>query len=313
METLSIHNKAIAIKQTVSGTLQAKRRVRIINQVTGLLTALPYYPGDRVKKGRVIARLDDSLLKVDVEKARATFKQAEVDYNRLKGLASHKLSSESELARAQTQYEIARSDLHLKQTQLSHSKIKAPITGVISQRLVEPGDVISLHSHLLTLIDTSTLKAEVNLSELLLPLVKKGSPVSVRIDALGKKSFKGKVKRIFPTINQRTHLGTVEITLSPVPKGALAGQFVRIEIQTESRSRLMIPYNTVRYDKQGAYVFTIENNKAKRVDITTGVQQDQFIEVIKGLSDKQQIISKGIFGLNEDMNVKVITQPNTTE
>jgi len=308
VETVFAANKSIAIKESVSGTLQPIRKIRIINQIAGLLTALPVHPGDKIKKGQTLAQLDDSLLKVDVEKAQATLKQTEVDFKRLKNLASHKLSSESELALAQTQFEIAQSDLHLKQTLLSLSKIKAPIAGVISQRLVEPGDVLSLHSQLLTLIDTSTLKAEINLSELLLPLIKKGNLVTIHIDALGEKSFKGKVKRIYPTIDQTTHLGTIEIILNPVPKGALAGQFCRIHIQTTKKIRLMIPYDTVRHDKQGAYVYAIhDKSKAQRLNIITGIQQNGFIEVIKGLSDKQEIISKGLFGLKDKMTIKVIS------
>jgi len=147
VEAVYAHKQTISVKQTITGTLQAIRTVRIINQVQGLLTALPVYPGDTVKQGQIIAQLDDTLPKAEVEKANATLNQAKVDYHRLKGLAPRKLASESDLVQAQTLKDIAISDLHLKQAELSHSTIKAPISGVISQRLVEPGDVIPLHNH----------------------------------------------------------------------------------------------------------------------------------------------------------------------
>jgi len=308
VEAVYAHQQTISVKQTITGTLQAIRTVRIINQVPGLLTALPVYPGDSVKQGELIAQLDDTLLKAEVQKTKATLNQAKVDYLRLKGLAPRKLASESELVQALTLKEIAESELHLKQTELSHSQITAPITGIISQRLVEPGDVIPLHNHLLTLIDTSSLKADIYLSELLLPLVEAGNQVDITIDALGDQSFIGKIQRIHPVIDKDTRRGTIEIILNPVPQGALAGQFCRVSIHTQSKSRLMIPYDTLRHDKQGPYVFALNSNKAQRINITTGIQHDDLVEVLDGLTDKQLIISKGFFGLKDKMNVKLISK-----
>jgi len=309
IEAVTVSKQAISIKQTLTGTLQAVRTVRIINQVPGLLTSLPVYPGDIVKQGQTLVQLDDALLNSEVEKAKATLKQAKVDYQRLKDLAPRNLASESEVAQALTLNNIAEADLNLKQTELSHSHIKAPFDGVISERLVEPGDVIPLHNHLLTLIDTSSLKTEIHLSELLLPLIKTGNKVDISIDALGKQKFSGKIQRIHPVINEDTRQGTIEVILNPVPVDAIAGQFCRVTIHTQSKSRLVIPYDTVRHDKQGAYVYAYIDNKAKRINITTGIQQSELIEVLNGLTEQQQIISKGFFGLKDGMNVKLVSRP----
>ncbi len=296
-----------SVEQTITGTLQAIRSVRIINQVPGLLTALPVYPGDVVKQGQTLLKLDDNLLKAEMHKAQATLNQTKVDYRRLKDLAPRNLASESEVAQARTLNEIAEADLHLKQTEFTHSTIKAPISGIISQRLAEPGDVIPLHSHLLTLIDTSSLKAEIQLSELLLPLIKMGSRVEITIDALADQTFNGTIKRIYPVIDQNTRRGTIEVILSPVPAGALAGQFCRVKIITQSKSRLMIPYDTIRHDKKGAFVFVLEGDTAQRVNITTGIQHDEYIEVLSGLVDQQAVITKGLFGIKDNMKVKLIS------
>ncbi len=310
VETISAKQQSLSVTQTLSGTLQAIRSIRIINQVPGLLTSLPVYPGDKVQQGQLLVQIDDGILKAEVEKAQATVDQTKVDYRRLKDLAPRKLASESEVAQAKTTHAIAQSDLRLKQTELHHSRILAPIAGIISQRLAEPGDVIPLHSHLLTLIDTSSLKAEIKLSELLLPLINKGNPVDITIDALGKQTFKGKIKRIFPVINNETRRGTIEVILNPVPEGALAGQFCRVKVYTQKQSRLMLNNNAVRHDKQGAFVYVLKESKAQRVNIITGIQQNELIEVLDGLDETQQIISKGFLGLKDGMPVKLIA---TTE
>ena len=303
------HN--ISASRILTGTLQAIREVRIINQAAGLLIDLPVYPGDEVKKGQILVRLNDSLLKAEVQKAQAALSQASVDLRRLKDLAPRKLASESEIAQAQTRKDIALAELQLKQTEFQHTQIKAPINGIISERLAEPGDVIPLHSHLLTIIDTSSLKAEIYLSELLLPLIKKGNQVQITIDALGKQQFTGKIKRIFPSIDKNTRRGTIEVILSPVPKDARAGQLCRVKIQTQNKSRLMVPYDSVRHDKQGEYVYVLNENQVQRTNVTTGLQQDQLIEIINGLTDQQEVISKGFFGLKDNMKIKKIEHHQT--
>jgi len=155
---------------------------------------------------------------------------------------------------------------------------------------------------------TTSLKADIYLSELLLPLVEIGNQVDISIDALGDQSFTGKIQRIHPVIDKNTRRGTIEIILNPVPEGALAGQFCRVSIHTQSKSRLMIPYDAIRHDKQGAYVYTLDNSKAHRKNITTGIQHNDLVEVLDGLTDKQQIISKGFFGLKDKMKVKLISK-----
>lgn len=306
VETILSNYENISVRQTIPGTLQAIREVRIINQAQGLLIKLPVYPGDIVKTGQTLAQLDDTLIKAEVQKAQATLKQAKVDLRRLNDLAPRKLASESDIAQAQTVKDIAASDLHLKQTELKHTRLQAPIEGIISERLVEPGDVIPLHSHLLSIIDTSRLKAEIHLSELLLPLIETGNQVDISIDALGEQLYAGKIQRIYPAIDKNTRKGTIEITLSPVPPAARAGQLCRVTIHTQNKTRLMIPYDTVRYDKYGAYVYTLKEDHVKRVNITTGIQHNQQIEVLDGLVDQQEIISKGFFGLKDKKKVKKV-------
>lgn len=311
IETVLTHYQDISASRTLPGTLQPIREVQIINQAPGLLLQLPVYPGDKVKTGQTLAQLDDTLIKAEVQKAQATLNQARVDLRRLKDLAPRKLASESEIAQAQTRNDIAASELQLKQTEFKHSHIRAPIDGVISARMVEPGDVLPIHSQLLTLIDTSSLKAEIYLSELLLPLIEPGNAVDIQIDALGPQTFSGKIQRIYPSIDKNTRRGTIEINLSPVPKGAIAGQLCRVTLHTLSKSRLMIPYNSIRHDKQGPYVYVLNADRALRVNITTGIQQGQLIEVLSGLNENQEIISKGFFGLKHNMKVKKV-KPDTS-
>lgn len=307
VEVSEVRLQNLSATRTLTGTLQAIREVNISNQVSGLLTELPVYPGDQVKAQQTLARLDDRLLKAEVDKAAATLKQASVDLRRLQDLAPRKLASESDIAQAKTLKNIAASELKLKQTELDYTHITAPFSGVVSQRLVESGDVLPLHTHILSLLDTTRLKAEVSLSELLLPLIDEGNKVSIKIDALGEQTFHGEITRIFPAIDKNTRRGIIEIMLDPVPAGARAGQLCRVTIKTRSRERLMIPYDAVRFDKQGSFVYLIENNQAKQREVTTGIQLGDQIEILDGLAAQQRIVSKGFFGLKDGMTIHEVT------
>ena len=303
VETTTVTLKDVSLETTLPSTLQAVRTVRIFNQEQGLLKTLPFYEGDHVKQDDLLASLDDALIKYDLNKSTATLKQAELDLKRLKNLVPRKLASEDQIAKAKTAVNIARADASHHQTRLKQTKISAPFAGIISDRLVEPGDIIPLYSHMLTLIDTSSLKVRVYVSELLLPLIKLHDAVSITIDALGEQTFDGQVNRIHPTIEADTRRGIVEIKISPAPDGALPGQLSRITLATEIKPRLMIPFDAIRHDHQGTYVFRIEDNKAKRVNINTGIQHDEDIEILQGLNENDIVVNKGFFGLEDDKEV----------
>jgi membrane fusion protein (multidrug efflux system) len=293
-------NKQVSVEKTLPGTLQATREVHIFNQQAGLLTSLRLYAGDQVKQGDIIATLDDALIQAELNKAQAIFKQKKVDLKRLQNLAAHKLTAESEIAQAQTAVEIAQADLKLHEIRMAHTKITAPFTGIVSQRLLEPDNVIPLHSHILSIIDVSQLKSKIYVSELLLPLMQKNDRVSIKIDALGERVFNGRVIRSHPTIDANTRRGVIEVSLQPLPPGAMPGQLSRITLKTISKTRLMVPFDAVRHDNMGAYVYRIEDNKARRIYIRTGIQNQREIEVLAGIKEHDRVIINGFFGLKDN-------------
>ncbi len=306
VEITSANIKQVSIQKTLPGSLEAVRTVQIFNQVEGLLTTLPFYPGDIVKKDTVLAKLDDALITADLNKARASLKQAKLDLKRLKNLLPRKLASEDEVAKSKTAVDIAQADLNRYTTKLAQTIIQAPFTGIISERLVEPGDVIPLYKHMTSLIDTSSLKVKIYISELLLPLIQKSDPVKIKIDALGDHKFNGQVTRTYPTIDTDTRRGIIEIKLNPVPEGALPGQLSRVTLNTKSKARLMIPFDAIRHDNDGAYVFTVSENKSGRINIRTGLQSGEEIEILEGLNENDNVITRGFFGLknNQLVNIK---------
>ncbi len=307
VETVVVKSEWLHHSTVVTGSLRARRSVRIFTQEEGRITEMPFYEGDTVKKGEVVATLDDSLLRARLNKAEATRRQAALDLKRIRSLAKKKLVPEEEMARAATNLQVAEAEEAVLRTRLGYSIIRAPFDGVVSQRLVEPGDAVAKHTHLMTISDPASLVTELAVSELLLPHLARGDRVEVGIDALGGKTPPGKILRIHPEVDPATRRGTVEVALDPVPEGARAGQFCRVTLRTRELLRRTIPFAALRRDRQGEFVYRINGEKAERTPVRSGLRLSDRVEILEGLEDGDRVVTRGFLGLRDGKKVELVT------
>ena len=193
VEVISVARDVVRIKRTITGTLEAPRTVHIHSEMAGRITDLHFHEGEIVKRGSVLAKLDNDLLRASLAMKQASRRQAEVDLKRLQKLDANKLTTEDQLARAGTTLELARAEESLQKTLLSRTVIEAPFAGVISARLKEPGDIVRANEHILTLFDPKLMTAAVQVPEQLHSRISVKDTVKVRIDSLGDQSFDAKI------------------------------------------------------------------------------------------------------------------------
>lgn len=321
VEVVTISVEPLNIIQKISGNLEAVTQRRIYNEEQGRITALPFHQGDKVNVGDILVKLDDALIKSEVEKARASYHQAKADLTRLKKLLPKNISTKEEVAQANTLLNLAKADIDYQRIRLQRTTITAAIAGVVSARLFEPGDFLGVQSHILTIIDPSRLRARVQLTERLLPLVRKNQKVSLHIDALGSTNFTANVTRIFPTINDNNHKGTIEVELNPAPPGALSGQFVHLTLNLKLDDQLVVPTRSIQLEPAGAYVYRIaeENtrkNKTTKVEKVSFDQGQQFsgkTVVLSKLQVGDRIVTRGFLGLRDGKEVDVAHSVQTTK
>jgi RND family efflux transporter MFP subunit len=293
------------------GSLRLRRLVRIHSQEEGRVTRLDVFEGDRVAAGQDLVGLDRTLLQADLDKVRATREQKRLDLARLEGLVKRNAVSEDEIAQARTALTVAQAEERLLETRLAYTRIQAPFAGVVTQRLVEPGDFVAKDRHLLTLADPDSLVAEVFVSELILPLVQVGDPATVRVDALGDARFQARVLRIHPTLAEASRQAIVELTLEPIPAGARAGQFVRATLDTTAVERLLVPFPALRRDRAGEFVWLVSAEaKATRRAVRSGLRFADRVEILEGLEPGERVITRGFLGINEGKVVKVVDESN---
>jgi RND family efflux transporter MFP subunit len=283
--------------------------VRIFSQEEGRITDLDVFEGDRVRQGELLVGLDDALLLAELDRARATLAQAELDVKRLDDLVRKRAASDAELSEALTATAVAQADVRLLETRLAFTRMVAPFDGVITERLVEPGDFVGKNTHLLSIADPESMVAEVYASELILPQVRVGDPARLRIDALGTAAFSARILRIHPRLEQSSRQGIVELALEEIPPGAKAGQFVRVTLETAAVERLLIPFRAVRRDRDGEFVWLVaEAGQVTRRQVRSGLQVADSIEILDGLKAGERIVTRGFLGLSEGKTVKVVPE-----
>lgn len=297
----------VSTTQERPGTLRYRRLVRIFSQEEGRVTELTLFEGDKVSQGQTLVRLEDDLLDAERDKARATEAQKRLDLSRLEDLRRKRAASDDEVAQAGTALALAQADLRLLETRLGFTRIQAPFAGVITERLVEPGDFVAKNTHLLTLADPASLVAEVFASELILPNLQPGSPAHLRIDALGDRTFAARILRIHPRLEESSRQAIVELALEPVPEGARAGQFVRATLQATQSERLLVPFRALHRDRDGEFVWLVgpEGTTVRR-PVRSGLRIADGVEIREGLVPGERVITRGFLGLTEDKVVKIV-------
>lgn len=304
---ITTERASISVPHERPGSLRLRRLVRLHSQEEGRITELEVYEGDAVEQGQTLIRLEDDLLRAELDAARATSAQERLDLKRLEGLAGRGGASEDEIAQARTAVAVAEAQVRVLETRLAFTEISAPFGGLVTARLAEPGDFVTKNTHLLSIADPASLIAEVLVSELVLPQLAVGDPVQIRIDALGGLVVTGRILRIHPTLSETGRQAKVEIAFDQIPAGARDGQFVRARFESRGIPRLMVPFRALRQDRDGPFVWIIdEAGKAQRQSVETGVRITDQVEIIAGLEPGIQVITRGFLGLTADEEVRAV-------
>ncbi|MBF0447883.1 MAG: efflux RND transporter periplasmic adaptor subunit [Magnetococcales bacterium] len=306
VETSSIETLSLGHSTQRTGTLTALGRVKIFNQEEGRIDKLHLFAGDRVNQGDLIVHLDDRLLLSQLAKTVANRERAEADLKRTETLSKKNLSSTEKMIQARTDLKVSQAEEALIRTRLGYTQIRAPFDGVVTERLVDPGDIAPRHTHLLSIIDPDSLYTEVTISELLLPQFNVGDMAQVRIDALGEGLFPGKIVRIHPTIDSRTRQGVVEVKLLDTPPGAAAGQLCRVRLHTPAINRLVTSFAALQRGRQSEYVFVLADGVAHKRDVVTGLRLGDKVEILEGLKAGDRVVIRGFLGLTDGKNIQVV-------
>ncbi len=289
------------------GYLDAFTEVDIAAEASGVITSLNVNLGDVKSKGAVLATIDDKLKQLAVRKAKVDLDKLQKTLERYKNLFKGGTLTEQQLDDAQTMYDNAVLQLEQAEKQLADATIKAPITGIVSRKLFEKGEFVNMGSPMLTMVDISRFKIKLNVSESNVYKLKTGDLALITTDVYPGVEMEGKVSYISPK-GDDTHNYAVELEMPnskeyPLKSGTFANVQIELPVIAEA---LYIPRQALLGSVNDAKVYVAENGKATLRSITVREGNDQFLQVISGLTENEQVIVNGQINLADGKEIKII-------
>jgi len=308
VEIATVSRGTIARTSTVAGVLEPLRTVGVNAQLSGALLSVNAEEGTFVRAGQVLAQIDARELEAQVKSASASLELAESSAKRSDELWKQRIVTAQEYERDRAALAAAQASLDQLKTRLGYAIIKSPISGVVTEKRLETGDIVSPQTRLFSVAETSTLVSRVMVSELEVPLIQPGATVDVSVDALGGARVPGRIRRVFPSADTVTRLVPVEVALTGSALSQLRPGFtIRATFRLGSRNdALFIPTRAVMGPAGARAVVIVREGKSERRLIRVGPDIDGRVEVLEGLALGDTVIVAGQALLRDGSPVRIV-------
>jgi RND family efflux transporter MFP subunit len=342
VETADVTREAVTEELPVVGNLIGAATVEVVPKLSGRLEAVNVRLGDRVSQGQVLARVDDREIRQQVAQAQASFevaqatvrqreadlKFAETNLERSRSLFNRQLlpqqtlddaearfqSSQAQLDLARAQFNQAQARLEELKITLTNTLIASPVDGFVGKRHLDPGAFVSTNAPVVSVVDIRFVRLVVNLVEKDLRRIEVGSGAIANVDAFPDERFEGRVARVAPVLDPSTRTAEIEIEI-PNPDFRLKpGMYARVRLTVGQREEaVVIPRNAVVTVGGQRGVFVVDRGDegviARFAPITTGLENQERSEVLKGVSPGQQVVTVGAAALRDGDRVRLAGEP----
>ncbi|MGI9265022.1 MAG: efflux RND transporter periplasmic adaptor subunit [Gammaproteobacteria bacterium] len=274
--------------------LEADSEASVIAKVPGEVKEILIEEGEMVKAGQVLARLDRDRLSLELEQAVADLNKLKQEYRRNVELHERGLVSEGAFENLRYDMEALDAAYRLAKLELDYSEIRAPISGVVSERMIKVGNTLLSGDPVFRITNGDTLIAYLYVPQSDLYHFDVGQTAELAMDALPGEIFAAEVLRISPRIDPKT--GTFRVTLG-VDQGdnsLRAGMFGRVRVAYDvHEDALLVPAEAVLAEDSSSAVYVVEDGVARRRPISIGLSSDAGIEVLSGLDGTESVIVVG--------------------
>jgi membrane fusion protein (multidrug efflux system) len=314
VEVAALGHGEIEAVLRLSSNLEAEDEVQVFAEAPRRVTELLVEEGTPVRKGRTLIQLQDDEQKSAVAKAEIELKESERDYDRAKELYEQKLVTEETFTEAGYRVERNRLALADARRELGYTQVRAPISGVITERLVNLGDQVTVNQPLFRIVDFDSIVARIYVPEKDMARLAVGQPARLKADALGGKVFTGAIERVSPIVDPAT--GTVKVTVAtPRQEGLRPGMYVEVELVTAVHdAALLVPKRALVYDNDQVFVFRLKDERrVERLRVAPLLENTDFIEPAGGLDAGDQLVVAGQSGLKDNGLVRLPGDPEPTD
>lgn len=313
----------------LSGTLQPQQSATITAEVGGTVTAVNTSEGSSVGAGSVLAVISDETASESVQNARTAVQSAQTavavarrDQDRSSSLASAGAVprrdvdvARAQVANAQSQLAQAQQQLTQAQKRASDQRVTTSMTGIVSEKLVSAGDVVSPGAPLFTIVDLGTLQLEASVTSEAVSMLRPGSSVDVEVRGYASERFRGTITRVAPTVDAGTGQVRVYVSIANEGRRLVGGLFAEGTVTTVARNGLVIPIGALDETGDTPAVLRLRpssgSHVAERVVVDLGVRNESagMVEVISGLQAGDRILTGPARTITPGTRVNVETGP----
>ena len=331
--SLSSSSQANAVL-TASGYVVAQRKAAVASKATGRLEYLGVVEGDKVKKGQVLGRLEDTDMKASLDQAKANLRLNEADLKdaeqwlaRQKTLLEKGVSTQSDYDAAEARYQrtvasigVTKAIVAGAEVALENTLIRAPFDGTVLTKNADVGEMVapmaasvSSRSAVVTLADMTSLQVEADVSESNIERITLGQPCEITLDAYPETRYEASVAKIVPTADRAKATVMVKVAFKQYDAKVLPEMSSKVlfltktaeTVQAAVHSMLTVPLSSVATRNGKKVVFMVRNDQAVAVPVSTGKDAGALVEITQGISAGDHVITGLTDRIVDGLRVKV--------
>jgi RND family efflux transporter MFP subunit len=302
VSVMKIQNQQRWATEEVLGTVKSRLSAVIASKLNGTIQLLDVVPGQFVKKGDVLIKLDAQEVQARLDQARAVLVQAQSDIERITKLKNQNIITQQEYDAVKSREAVAEATVKEAETLMSYATLTAPFDGVITRKHVDRGDLATAGRPLLELENPQSLRLEADVPETVMGSIRMGESYAIKISTVTNE-IQGKVTEIAPVADPNSRTFLVKLDL-PQAEGLRSGIFGRVTLPLAQVTSLRLPASAVVVRGQMEIVFVVSNQKAHLRLIKTGKVIGNEVEIVSGLNPDESVVVDGAQTLSDGQPVQ---------
>ena len=297
------------VSATYSGTttLEAAEEATVVAKVGGTVSQIYAEEGRTVRAGEALAQLDDTELRYDAEQAQANYEKKQQEFARSQALYDRKLISTDAFDTVKYDLAVLKAGYDIAKLNLDRTVIRSPIDGVVAKRLIKVGNTLTPNQSVYVVTDFDPLLAVLYVPENALAQIKPGQPATLSADALGGKTFTGRVARLSPVVDPQTGTFKVTVEVRRQDRVLAPGMFSRVSVTYDvHQDALTVPRAAIITEDGESAVYVVKDGTAHRVAVSLGYADGDKVEITRGLKTGDTVVTLGQNSLKDGTKVAVV-------
>jgi membrane fusion protein (multidrug efflux system) len=288
------------------GTARANEQVTISAPVTERIVRLNFDDGSFVRRGQVIAVLQQAQQSAQLREVQARSREAEQQLERIEQLKERGFATRSDYDSQVAAAAAARAQAQAVTAEIGERVIRAPFAGWVSLRNISVGAIASQGTEIATISDVSTIKLDFTVPETMLASLAPGQGIVARSDAYPGEPFNGQIHTIDPVIDPTTRAVMVRARLPNPDRRLRPGMLLTVTIEQAPRMALSVPELAVIGEGEDRFVYTVDGDgRARRTPVRTGTRMGGRVEIVAGLRPGQRVVTEGVVKVADGMEIRL--------